>query len=129
MDDKKLESSVTAQSSSTDTSLGHSDNEYLTHDGQEQIDTDHHSHDDIEPSTRPSLVRVRSNRSYASGAEGYADITLQREKSGLSLSRTQTSDPAFEVDWEEDDKGNPKNWSLAWKSFIIFVFSFATSTV
>lgn len=128
MDDKKLETSVTANSSpsSTDSSLEHSDNEYLTHDGHEQIDIEH-LHDE-EP-TRPSLVRVRSNRSYASGAEGYADITLQREKSGLSLSRTQTSDPAFEVDWEEDDAGNPKNWSLLWKSFIIFVFSFATSTV
>ena len=42
---------------------------------------------------------------------------------------TWTSDPAFEVDWEEDDPENPRNWPLWYKSIIIFSISFGTLVV
>lgn len=106
MDDEKkddLVTSVTANSSptSSDDSVDRRESveEYITHDGEEEIE---HHEEDV---ARPPLARTRSNRSYASGAEGYADITLARTKTGTSLSRVQTSDPAYEVDWEEGDKG------------------------
>ncbi|KAL1310505.1 hypothetical protein AAFC00_000790 [Neodothiora populina] len=67
--------------------------------------------------------------SYASGAEGYADAALRRNATGATIITTHTTDPAFEIDWEENDSGNPKNWPLWYKSFIIFAMSYGTSTV
>ncbi|GAB7355630.1 hypothetical protein MBLNU459_g6351t1 [Dothideomycetes sp. NU459] len=70
-----------------------------------------------------------SYRSYASGAEGYTDITdgLQRRRTGATLTAVQTSDPAFEVDWEEGEDGNPKEFPLWYKSLVILAMSYGTS--
>ncbi|KAE8372014.1 major facilitator superfamily domain-containing protein, partial [Aspergillus bertholletiae] len=38
-------------------------------------------------------------------------------------------DPAFEVDWERDDKENPANWPLWYKCFTVMSVSFATICV
>lgn len=80
---------------------------------------------------KPQLSRQISRRSYASGAEGYVDITdgLRRTKSGATLTTTQTSDPAFEVEWEEGEDGNPKEWPFWYKSLVIFAMSYGTSCV
>lgn len=67
--------------------------------------------------------------SYASGAEGYADITLKRHTTGATLATVNTNDPSFEIDWEENDPGNPKEWPLWYKSFILFAMSYGTSCV
>ncbi|EXJ67002.1 uncharacterized protein A1O5_09648 [Cladophialophora psammophila CBS 110553] len=37
-----------------------------------------------------------------------------------------TLDPSFEVDFDPDDPGNPRNWSIWYKSFAIFTISFGT---
>ncbi|KIX06798.1 uncharacterized protein Z518_04774 [Rhinocladiella mackenziei CBS 650.93] len=42
---------------------------------------------------------------------------------------TFTSDPAYEVDFDGDDPGDPRNWSLWYKSFSIFAISFGTLVV
>lgn len=34
---------------------------------------------------------------------------------------------SYEIDFDDGDKTNPQNWSLAYKSFIIAVFSFSTT--
>jgi hypothetical protein len=54
---------------------------------------------------------------------------LGRKETGPSLVRIQTSDPAYEIDFEEDDPGNPKNWGIWRKAGILAIMSFATSTV
>lgn len=53
-----------------------------------------------------------------------------------SLKRTQTSgtnatnsDPMFEVDFEEGEKTNPKNWPLPIVGLIIVIMSFGTTSV
>ncbi|TQB76838.1 hypothetical protein MPDQ_006615 [Monascus purpureus] len=41
-----------------------------------------------------------------------------------------TGDPEFEVDWESDeDPANPRNWSLAYKSLMVFFISWNTLIV
>ncbi len=45
------------------------------------------------------------------------------------LTNATTSDPAFEVDFEDDDAGNPQNWPIWYKSLVLFVMSYATTTV
>lgn len=49
-------------------------------------------------------------------------------KSRISVA-TSTGDPAFEVDWEADDPGNPQNWSGLRKAIFIFFISYSTMTV
>jgi len=75
---------------------------------------------------KPHLTRVQS---YASGAEGYADTNLHRNQTGATLTTIQTSDPSYEVDWEDNDPGNPKEWPFWYKVLIIFAMSYGTSTV
>jgi hypothetical protein len=42
---------------------------------------------------------------------------------------TITRDPSFEVDWEDGDPDNPRNWPTWYKGFIIFSISFSTLVV
>ena len=40
-----------------------------------------------------------------------------------------TTDPGFEVDWEDGDPENPRNWPLWYKSIVIFAISYGTLIV
>ena len=42
---------------------------------------------------------------------------------------TWTTDPAYEVDWEDEDPENPRNWPLWYKAIVIFSISFGTLVV
>lgn len=42
---------------------------------------------------------------------------------------TFTSDPAYEVDFEPDDPGDPRNFSMWYKAFALFTISFGTLVV
>lgn len=39
---------------------------------------------------------------------------------------TFTADPSYEVDFEVDDVDNPRNWSMWYKSYVLFTVSFGT---
>ena len=54
---------------------------------------------------------------------------LSKHPTGVSLANTVTQDPAFEVDFEDDDPANPKNWSWLYRGFILFTLSYSTMTV
>ncbi|KAK6001291.1 hypothetical protein QM012_002622 [Aureobasidium pullulans] len=78
--------------------------------------------------------RLHLVRSYASGYSGfapeteYADINLKPTATGATLGSVATAnDPNFEVDWTEDDPENPRNWSMAYKSLVVFAMSYATT--
>lgn len=57
----------------------------------------------------PSLARIRTNRT------------------GVSVATNATTDPAFEVDFDEGE--NPKDWPFWHMAVIIGFVSFATTTV
>jgi hypothetical protein len=42
---------------------------------------------------------------------------------------TWTTDPAFEVDWEDREPANPRNWPLWYKSVVLFAISYGTLIV
>ncbi|KAG9563851.1 MFS general substrate transporter, partial [Aureobasidium melanogenum] len=78
--------------------------------------------------------RLHLVRSYASGYSGfapeteYADINLRPTATGATLGSVATgNDPNFEVDWTDDDPENPRNWSMAYKSLVVFAMSYATT--
>lgn len=45
---------------------------------------------------------------------------------GTSLRTTGTTDPNFEVNWEEDDPQNPKNWPVWYKGVTLGFVSWST---
>ncbi|KAI4717454.1 MFS general substrate transporter [Aureobasidium sp. EXF-10727] len=77
--------------------------------------------------------RLHLVRSYASGYSGfvpeteYADINLKHTATGATLGSVATNDPNFEVDWTDDDPENPRNWSMAYKAFVVFAMSYSTT--
>ncbi len=48
---------------------------------------------------------------------------------GVSVATNATSDPVFEIDFEEEDRANPKNWSIKMRGAIIGGVSYSTMTV
>lgn len=84
-----------------------------------------------EKETSRPIHRTISRASHGSGIGEYADVTqtLKRHQTGVSIATNATSDPAFEVDWEDDDKNNPQTWPLWLKGLIIATMSYGTTTV
>ncbi|KAK7525793.1 major facilitator superfamily domain-containing protein [Phyllosticta citriasiana] len=67
--------------------------------------------------------------SRASGTRD-GECALGRKATGRSVATNATSDPAFEVDWEDDgETDNPMEWSLLYRAFITFACAFSTTTV
>ncbi|ESZ91592.1 hypothetical protein SBOR_8027 [Sclerotinia borealis F-4128] len=63
-------------------------------------------------------------------AEQLAHVQLSYTKTGTSYVSTGSRNPSFEVDFEENDPDDPRNWPLWYRSYTIFAVSFATwSTV
>jgi len=104
----------------------------------------------IEPAT-PSNPTATSEKELYSSADNSPTSTITRSESDqderpLTLTATQdsrleatrtvtrlstrgttfTADPSYEVDFEADDEGNPRNWSMWYKSYVLFTVSFST---
>lgn len=54
-------------------------------------------------------------------------IHIDRSWTHTTSGTANTLDIAYEVDFEDHDRGNPQNWSLAYKAFVIMIFSYATT--
>lgn len=54
---------------------------------------------------------------------------LSRRATGRSVATNATLDPDFEIDFEEGDAENPKEWPFWYKSAIIAVMSYTTLSV
>lgn len=56
---------------------------------------------------------------------------IQPHSSGnaASVGTTGTNDPDFEVDWDEDDRRNPRNWPMWYKCMAIGFISWSTWVV
>jgi hypothetical protein len=59
----------------------------------------------------------------------YTQPDLTRSATKGTTASSLNRDPAFEVDWAEDDRENPRNWSKWYKGFILFAISFGTLVV
>jgi multidrug resistance protein len=59
--------------------------------------------------------------------------TLTRHATGVStrtgISVATTTDPNFEIDFEDDDLSDPHNWAFWYRCLIIFMISYSTLTV
>lgn len=54
---------------------------------------------------------------------------LSRHVTGVSIATNNTMDPGFEIDFADDDPGDPKNWPLWKRGIIIFFISYSTLVV
>jgi multidrug resistance protein len=83
----------------------------------------------------PTETSPTSSRSDSDNDEDALRLTVT-QASRQSATRTATRitthgtdftlDPNFEVDFEPDDPGDPRNWSIWYKSYAIFTISFGT---
>lgn len=85
-------------------------------------DRERYNRDFPEKTLTPHLSRASST----SAVGGVNPIYLSRTRTNAT---TTTTDPAFEIDFEENEKGNPMTWPLWYKGFIIAVMSYATTCV
>ena len=88
-------------------------------------DHERHNRDFPEKTLTPHLSRASST----SAVGGINPTYLTRTRTNKSTATNATTDPAFEVDFEEDEKGNPMTWPLWYKGVIIAVMSYATTAV
>lgn len=73
-----------------------------------------------------TLSRHLSHTSSVNAVGGIVP-TISRTWTQGTAGTTDTRDMSYEIDFDDGDKTNPQNWSLAYKSFIIAVFSFSTT--
>lgn len=86
----------------------------------------------------PTDTSPTSSRSDSDNDERALTLTIT-QASRQSATRTATRittrgtdftlDPEFEVDFEPNDPGDPRNWSIWFKSYAIFTISFGTLVV
>lgn len=77
-----------------------------------------YSRDDYDPET--ALTPQVSRR---------GEPQLSRFDTRGTTASSLNRDPSFEIDWEDEDPDNPRNWSVWYKGFIIFAISFGTLVV
>lgn len=91
------------------------------------VSSDDSDHEDDERSVRESIREVRPSlqlsRTSSTNAVGGVVPTLDLERTWTAKSTATVTDPAFEVDFEDGDPGNPQNWSLAYRCVIVAVMS------
>lgn len=62
-------------------------------------------------------------------ASRYTQPDLTRSATKGTTASSINRNPSFEIDWAEDDRENPRNWSKWYKGFILFTISFGTLVV
>lgn len=105
---------------STPSNSGDSISEASTHEDDHPYNHDYH-----EKTLTPHLSRASST----SAIGGIMPTQLQRARTNKSTATNATTDMAFEVDFEENDKDNPLVWPLWFKGVMIAVMSYSTTTV
>ena len=78
-----------------------------------------------EESIREKQLRPQISRASSTNAVG--GISLER--TWTNKSTTTKSDPAFEIDFDDNDRGNPQNWPTWYKGVVIGVMSYATTCI
>ncbi|OCK83166.1 MFS general substrate transporter [Lepidopterella palustris CBS 459.81] len=75
-------------------------------------------------------VSSRASRYNADATEKLTPVVTRTSVvTGFSLAPNATSDPCFEIDFEEGDGANPREWTMARKAMITAFTSFSTLTI
>jgi hypothetical protein len=91
-----------------------------------------HNHEQYNRDFPEKTLTPHLSRASSTSAVGGVNPTyLTRTRTNKSTATNATTDPAFEVDFGDDDneKGNPMTWPLWYKGVIIAVMSYATTAV
>ncbi|KAL2681846.1 major facilitator superfamily domain-containing protein [Phyllosticta citricarpa] len=112
--------------SAATTAANHSFHESLMDDSPAKEASEIHSY----PASTASSSDSDSSGDSLHDVASRASSRRRDEATGRSVATNATSDPAFEVDWEDDgETDNPKEWSLLYRAFITFACAFSTTTV
>lgn len=73
--------------------------------------------------------QLRPTISRASSTNAVGGITPSLHRTTTNKTTSTSGDPAFEVDFDDDDPGNPQNWPMWYKSIIIGTMSYSTTCI
>jgi hypothetical protein len=119
--DDNLDSPSTEQKrKSTESASSNSSDDSSTDDGISIHVYDEHGELDNELTKTGSRIQTQPLSRYATGVS---------TRTGMSVATNGTTDPGYEVDFEEDDPANPRNWPFWYRCCVIFFISYSTLTV
>lgn len=69
------------------------------------------------------------SRTVSTNSVGNVVPTLELQRTWTSRTSGTLTDPAYEIDFEDEEQGNPQNWPLWYKGIILAVMSYSTTAV
>lgn len=69
------------------------------------------------------------SRTVSTNSVGNVVPTLELQRTWTSRTSGTLTDPAYEIDFADDEQGNPQNWPLWYKGVILAVMSYSTTSV
>ena len=92
---------------------------------------EHEEHEEYEPDFRNNYVKPNLSRTWSrtSSTNAVGNVAPSLERTWTGKSTMTNSDPNFEVEFEDDERGNPMNWPLWYKGIVLAVMSYSTTTV
>jgi multidrug resistance protein len=85
--------------------------------------------EEYEDDIRPNRLMPGLSRTVSTNSVGNVVPTLELQRTWTSRTSGTITDPAYEVDFEDEESGNPQNWPLWYKGVILAVMSYSTTAV
>ena len=95
----------------------------------DESDEDESDREEDERESRQHHLRPSVSRASSTAAVGGVMPTLDLSRTLTGRSTNTLTDPGFEIDFEDNDKGDPQNWPLWYKGVILAVMSYSTTAV
>lgn len=73
--------------------------------------------------------QLRPTISRASSTNAVGGVTPSLRRTTTNKTTSTNADPAFEIDFDDDDPGNPQNWPMWYKGLIIGIMSYSTTCI
>ena len=85
--------------------------------------------EEYEEDFRENYLKPHLSRASSTNAVGNVAPTLELQRTWTSRTSGTLTDPAYEVDFEDEELGNPQNWPLWYKGIVLGVMSYSTTSV
>jgi multidrug resistance protein len=85
--------------------------------------------EEYEEDFRANYLRPHLSRASSTNAVGNVAPTLELQRTWTSRTSGTLTDPAYEIDFEDEEPGNPQNWPLWYKGIVLGVMSYSTTSV
>ncbi len=85
--------------------------------------------EDYEPSVHSNRLRPSLSHTSSMNQVGNVVPTLELMRTWTARTSGTATDPAYEIDFEVGEQGDPQNWPLWYKGLILLIMSYSTTAV